>query len=369
MLTAPRQIIMLGFVCTCLAAIALPASAGDPGEPIGPANEPTFLRQAVQVAVEVMGGGRDQDAQANDADDADDAEPGIKAIADLDEALRQARGDDQADALDADGELGEFLRVSIQSINLTRSIAFQEDGRANDPSHRLNISLRLHWDPEHIRPITYRQPRLTEAVSDGGEDLTGDARVHDHEQRVWHHRHHQQGWPTFNLSMQLGYPTLAATQLQRVRATVPMKIARGPVRYVVLAPVAEIEGRQIRVEGIDDGSYIRVNRPNENQLQIVLTDQLMQLANEDAMRLLGDDGRELNTRGGGSSSSGNRMTRTHHVNMGDEGRIILAFFSSVEEIDLPIELSGVPIPPPPQFEGGLALAPLHVQMQDEVDEP
>lgn len=301
-----------------------------------------------------------------DAPDAPVDGPQVRIIDNLDEALRQARPEREpaADGGDGDddGDAAHF-RGQVQSVSQSQSMSFNDKGEPGEPTHQLNVSLRVFWDPTKVRPLSYSSVNVRRAVTSSGEQL-GARNQHNHERTIWHHNNHGQGWPEFNVALALEHPSLPTEKLDRLDATVQVKIARGPIRYVVLGPFEEVEDRPIKVEGFDNAS-LKIDRPGEDQIRFTIEGDLAQLFADDETKLLGADGLEVGSGGASTSRSGTTYRRTlRNTAMPDDGRIILGFYRSVEDIDLPIELTDLPLPGPPPDARGLGVA-LHVRMQDD----
>lgn len=266
------------------------------------------------------------------------------------EAAPTAEADAPEDAPDPnrDPEINsDVLQVLPGSINRSSSINFDEEGFVNNEGHNLSVNLNCFYDPT-LRPLSYELLGIDNVVTSSGEQLRPE--VHPYRQ-VIHPQQHNQPRPRFNIGFALPEPSMRCESIQRLSGRVRFFVGVEPIRHAVIGPLNKIEGRRVRIGNYPDARL--VVRREQGRIRIDFTGESWRKL--DQVRFFGGHNREFPVGGWSGGGDGRSFTRTYHVPLTDDGKIVVSLWSDVKEIEAPFVVTDIPMPGTPADEAEVDL--------------
>lgn len=233
--------------------------------------------------------------------------------------------------------------VRPESLQLSSSTQFDENGEVRDTSHSFRIQFRATFGDE-ITYVGHENAQVTSAVTDTGEELSTD----DGNRRHHHHtvHHHGRNRRHFSFSSQLEAPPADAGRLTKVTGTVDVRYTTGRNKEATIGPVEEMEGKRIRIDGLEEEVHVNISRQEEgSDLRIEYPSGIRGRLTE--FRLLDGRGNRIETHGWSGGSSGATAYRTFRdVDMPDDGKVVLEFLTDVQTLTVPFTIENLPLPRP-----------------------
>ena len=237
------------------------------------------------------------------------------------------------------------VRYRPQSMQFNSYVSFDEQGNAVGQNVNLTLSISFDWDGTRASVMKWQNLIIKRVLTSTGESLDpidtprGDG-------TVWRNfgPGNNQERSNFNLSLQLPLPARHAQQLTVVEGAVDLTMGVGPLREAILGPISEVEGKVVRINGIDN-SRITVRRIADDKQPRVRLEVGQELLNllADA-QFLDAAGVSMQARGWGGGNNGGVYYREFRMDMPDTGSVRLLLFSELRTLTLPFILRDVPMP-------------------------
>lgn len=270
--------------------------------------------------------------------------PPVKAgihLIDADPAdARAANGPDVADdAAEIQPQVEERIELEMRpaSVSLSRSLQFDERGNPQNEHENLSVQIRCIYPPE-LNPLSYELSD-TQAVTAAGRKLNVAQR--SSRSTIHHHRNHQ-GPASFTINCSMQGPIGDVRKIAHLTGKLELELGNGPLRRGVLGPYKDLRGKRITIAEMPD---LEIGVTAEDDNQRVRVDY-----NGDAWRMLKEAkfytaaGTELESRGWGGGSSGNKFHRSYRVALPEDGSIVLFFWDSRRSVTVPFRITDIPMP-------------------------
>lgn len=221
------------------------------------------------------------------------------------------------------------LRARVGSVSFTHHVGFSEDGQAHE--HRqFTLDLACTVPPE-VSSLSYEVADVT-ATTDRG------ARFHPPAE------HHGRGFAMAEareLSIQLDLAEAPpADKLRRVEGTVKLRVGAGPVRKAVVGPLSAVAGRTMRIAEYPELT-VSVAREDEG---LNVTVRGAQREHFQDATFTSADGVPLLSESWVSGWDDGEMQKSYRVGLPDDGRIVLSFWSGVNDATATFTVENVPLP-------------------------
>ena len=228
--------------------------------------------------------------------------------------------------------------VKPQSFAISHNVQFNDQGEIQHENHSAQLQLTVVYGPD-VRPVTYDTLQITKLTDHRGAEISlPDAGGRSHPINDNDNRQ-------FNFSVALPTMPMTAEGIGVMEGMLTVRCGLGEQRHARLGKAAELDGRRIRVQGLDQEIAFTIRR--EQQHKRVKVEMPRSAAGHVSNLTFTDAaGNALPSRGGGYSYDENQVTRYFYLEWPDEGRATASFYTAVEAVAVPVTLRNLPLRKP-----------------------
>ncbi len=229
-----------------------------------------------------------------------------KATKDVKDA---AKGEGKAEAVE-DKDKPVVLKALPMNIQISGNVQFNENGVMSGQSNYFNVSFFLQ--PPGNMPIrSIRNVKVQKLVTDSGEDLTTGLREQNSEnfqvpEDLFLAPGQDRGRGRSRRQMYVNppFPKKPCRKIAKLQGTADIEMAQGPLKRVNIGAVSAVDGKRIKIEGVDD-AWIQLSMGDEgNQRRMQVTSNAQTFGKIARLYFFNGDGTLIQNQGYSSSYSG-----------------------------------------------------------------
>lgn len=232
------------------------------------------------------------------------------------------------------------LEARPASVQLSRSVNFDQDGNISNEHNSLSINLNIVYD-DAIRPVAYGDLELTRVITSSGERLDFDPDQNSRGARRIHRNRRQDGRPFFNSYFNLPVPERPCESIRLIEGQMTLTLPHGEIKQATLAPWSRFVDQRVRVTNVP-GSMIVLRKQENGNVKIEFDRALDQQVTE----VVFVDGKNapLEARQQGSGSGGSLAYRYYAVDVPDDGGVWVRLYPQTRQQRASFAARDVPMP-------------------------
>jgi hypothetical protein len=222
----------------------------------------------------------------------------------------EGKGDAAKGDLDIDKDKPVVLKALPMNIQISGNVQFNENGVMSGQSTYFNVSFFLQ--PPGNMPIrSIRNVKVVKLVTDSGEDLTQGLRDQSGESFQMPEdlflapgQDRNRGRSRRQMYITPPFPKKPCRKIAKLQGTADIELAQGPLKRVNIGAVSAVDGKRIKIEGIDD-AWVQFSLADEgNQRRMQVTSNAATLGKIARMYFFNGDGTLIQNQGYSSGYSG-----------------------------------------------------------------
>ncbi len=242
----------------------------------------------------------------------------------------------------------EIFKVFPGSINLTRGVDYDEEGKVKKSYRTLRLQLSVRYRKD-VFPLAYSHVEIREAITDNKEDLSVDkpshfpARERPLRLLIYDFPGREKKYK-FSISPKLKEPQKECNKLKLVDGSVNVKYA-AKLKKVEVKPIRKWVGKKIEIAGLGN-MEIHLDELTKKSVTIRYTVSTYEKL-EDVLRevkFFDSDGKNIENMGHSGRGNGNHMTMEYDSSVPEDGAIIFYFYDDVRQCRVPFKIENLTLP-------------------------
>lgn len=231
--------------------------------------------------------------------------------------------------------------VRPQSFSMSHNVQFDDQGKIQHENHSAQLQFTISYGGD-VKPVSYETIEVTKLTGGDGAALPlpqptrNSQPINDNDQNR-----------RFGISVALPDLPPSIESIGLLEANITIQCGLGEQRHARLGKAADIEGRRIKVEGLDQELSFVIRRENQNK-RVRLETPRSASAYIAHVTFTDAAGNVIPSRGGGFSYDGNQVTRYYYLEWPDEGTATASFYTAIEAVRVPITVRDLPLRKPMQ---------------------
>ena len=219
--------------------------------------------------------------------------------------------------------------VQPQSFSMSHNVQFDEQGQIQheNSSAQLQFTIKFGGD---VKPVSYEAVEVTKLTDERGNALPLPNRPNN-VQPINDNDNNRR----FGVSVSLPQLPASIEGIGLLEGRMKVQCGIGEQRHARLGKATDIDGRRIRVDGLDEKVSFVLRRDKQNK-------RIRLEASRDAgayiagINFTDAAGNVIPSRGGGYSYNGEQVTRYFYIEWPDEGTATASFYTAIDTVHVPI---------------------------------
>lgn len=229
------------------------------------------------------------------------------------------------------------FKIRPSSLQFSSYVNFDEEGKPNNIQQ--NGYLQVHVVcPTGVAPTVYRDAQLLEMVTDTGARIGGTSDKQNGTLGEFSERAAE-----FGIGFRLPLLPSGTRQLKVVTGKFTIRYGVGELRQVELGTLQQIDGKKVRIDGLERPLTVTVRRQDRNnRVQVEAPTEDGPLIAE--VRFYTPESREVQSRSQGWGSNNDTVYRMVSVKATNDVRVVLGVYPKLEDLVVPFALQDLPVP-------------------------